>query len=47
MCCTTLTASGHEKHDTEFLLLFINWVVIADVSGNRRPQMHWHTDRAA
>ena len=46
MRCTTLTPSVPKKHATDFHLLLMNWVVITDVSGNCRPQMHWHTDRA-
>jgi hypothetical protein len=44
MCCTTLTASVHEKHETEFHLVRVNWIVLIDAKGNRRPQMRWHTD---
>jgi len=29
---------------SEFHSVRMNWVIVTDKSGNRRPQMHWRAD---
>ncbi len=36
MCCTALTLQAVIGKP-----LRMNWVVVTDTNGNRRPQMHW------
>jgi len=40
------TASVHETHETESHILRVNWIVVTDAKGTRRPQMRWQTERA-
>lgn len=42
MSCTTV----HEKRETAFRPLRMNWVVVTAANGDRRPQMSWRTNRA-
>jgi len=37
MCCTTLTLQAVTMRKP----LHLNWVVVTDTEGNRRPRMHW------
>jgi hypothetical protein len=39
MCCTTLTLQAVTIRKP----LRMNWVLVTDTNGNRRPQMHWRT----
>lgn len=32
---------AHEKHEAPIHSLCMNWVVITDTKGNRRPEMRW------
>ncbi len=35
--------SVHEKGEKEYHSVRMDWILITDVNGNRRPQMHWRT----
>ena len=45
MYSTTRTPSAPEKRETEGHLVRMDGVLFSNVNGNRRPQMHWRTDR--
>jgi len=34
----------HENREAPFHRLCMNWVVVTDVKGNRRPEMRWRTN---
>jgi len=38
------TSPVHEKREVKFHSLCMNWVVVTDVKGNRRPEMRWRTN---
>jgi hypothetical protein len=34
----------HEKREAEFRPLPMDWVVVTDTNGNRRPEMRWRVN---
>lgn len=39
--CHDLCSQVHERVETEFHPVRMNWVVFTDANGNSRLQMHW------
>jgi hypothetical protein len=39
--CCDICHPAHEKHETEFNPLHMNWVLADDTKGDRRAQMRW------
>jgi hypothetical protein len=38
------TSAVHEKREAEFRPLRMDWVVVTDTNGNRRPEIGWRVN---
>ena len=43
--CCDICSPVHEKGESEFHPVHLNWVLVDDTTGHSRPQMRWVADR--
>jgi len=43
--CGDICPAIQEKREAESRPIRMDWVVLSDENGNRRPQMRWRTDQ--